>query len=105
MDGVEVRKVALEIEVEVRKEIDLVDDDELAGSKHQRVLERLVLALGDRGDHHAVVLADLELRRTDEVADVLDHEEVELVERRATASAERTMFASRWHSPPKPGRC
>ena len=54
---------------------------ELAGAEHQRVLERLVLALGDRADHHARVLADAELGRADEVADVLDHQQVELVER------------------------
>ena len=52
--------------------------------------------------HRARVLADAELGRADEVADVLDHEQVDLVERQL-GSAERTMFASRWHSPPKPG--
>ena len=53
----------------------------VARAEHERVLERLVLALGDRRDHHAVVLADAELGRADEVADVLDHQQVELVER------------------------
>ena len=84
------------------QQVDLVDEHELAGAEHQRVLQRLVLALGDRADHHARVLADAELGRADEVADVLDDEQVEVVERRSPASAERTMFASRWHSPPKP---
>ena len=41
----------VEVEVEVRQQVDLVDHDQLAGAEHQRVLERLVLALGDRGDH------------------------------------------------------
>ena len=93
----------VEVEVEVRQQVDLVEHDELAGAEHQRVLERLVLALGDRGDHHPRVLADPELGRADEVADVLDHQQVDRRPAGSTAARERTMFASRWHSPPKPG--
>ena len=63
------------------QQVDLVDHDQLAGAEHQRVLERLVLALGDRADHHPGVLADPELGRADEVADVLDHQQVDLLER------------------------
>ena len=76
----------LEVEVQVREQVDLVDQHQLAGAEHQRVLERLVLALGDRGDHHPRVLADPELGRADEVADVLDHEQVDLVERQRRAA-------------------
>ena len=78
----------------MRQQVDLVDHHELAGAEHERVLQRLVLALGDGRDHHALVLADVELGRADEVADILDHEQVDLVERERR-SAERTMFASR----------
>ena len=70
-----------DVEVDVRQQVDLVQDHELAGAEHQRVLERLVLALGDRRDHHARVLADPELGRAHEVADVLDHEQVDLIQR------------------------
>ena len=59
------------------EQVDLVDDHELAGAEHQRVLQRLVLALGDRGDHDPRVLADAELGRADEVADVLDDQQVD----------------------------
>ena len=100
---VEVVEEPVEVEVEVRQQVDLVDQHQLAGAEHQRVLERLLLALGDRGDHDPRVLADPELGRADEVADVLDHQQVDVVERQLAGSAERTMFASRWHSPPKPG--
>ena len=79
--GVDVRQQLLDVDVEVGEEVDLVDHDEVARAEHQRVLERLLLALGDRADHRAHVLADLELGRADEVADVLDHEHVDLVER------------------------
>ena len=52
-----------------------------AGAEHHRVLERLLLALGDRVHHRLGVLADVELGRAHEVADVLDHQQVELLER------------------------
>jgi hypothetical protein len=80
MDRVKVGEEAFEIELEVRQEVDLVDQDQLAGAEHERVLERLVLALGHRADHHPSVLADPELGRADEVADVLDHQQVDLPE-------------------------
>ena len=51
------------------------------GPEHHRVLERLLLALGDRVDHRPRVLTDVELGRAHEVADVLDDEQVEVVER------------------------
>ena len=79
--GVEVVQEALEIDLQVRHEVELVDQHEVARAEHQRVLQRLVLALGDRGDHHARVLADVELRRAHEVADVLDDEQVDVVQR------------------------
>ena len=81
MDRVEVVQVALHVEVHVREQVELVDHDQLAGAEHQRVLERLVLALGDRGDHDPHVLADPELGRADEVADVLDDQQVDLLQR------------------------
>ena len=35
---------------------------------------RLVVALGDRGEHHPGLLAQVEQGRADQVADVLDHD-------------------------------
>ena len=71
----------VEIEIQVRQQVDLVDQHELAGPEHQRVLQRLVLALGHRAHHHARILADAKLGRAHEVADVLDDQQVDLVER------------------------
>ena len=73
------REQGVDVEVEMRKQIDLVDDHHVDGAEHDRILERLLLALGDGTYHRPAVLADVELRRTDEVADVLDHEQVEVV--------------------------
>lgn len=36
----------LDGEIEIRQQVDLVEDDERCGAKHMRVLKRLVLALG-----------------------------------------------------------
>ena len=79
--GVEEPVEALHREVDVLEQVDLVDDDQLAGAEHERVLAGLVVALGDRGDHDPRVLADVELGGADEVADVLDDQQVDLVER------------------------
>ena len=57
------------------------DADRLARPEHLRVLERLVLPLRHGSDHGARILADAELRGAHQVADVLDHKEVDLVER------------------------
>jgi hypothetical protein len=77
---VDVGEEPVEVEVEVRQEVELVDDHHVHGVEHDRVLERLLLAFGDGVDHRPDVLADVELGRAHEVADVLDDEEVELGE-------------------------
>jgi len=71
----------LQVELEVREQVDLVHDHDVDGTEHHRVLERLVLALRDRIHHRPRVGTDIELGRAHEVADVLDHEQVEIVER------------------------
>src|SRR5262245_61936645 len=50
VDVVEGVEEAVDVVLEVREQIDLVHQHELAGAEGPRVLERLVLALGDRGD-------------------------------------------------------
>ena len=82
--GIDVAQVGveqIEIEVEVGQEVDLVDDHDVGRAEHDRVLEGLLFAFGDREDHCPGVLADIELGRADQVADVLDHDEVEVGER------------------------
>ena len=67
-------------------EIALREEDEVRRLEHHRVLERLVLALGDGEDDHVRRLPEVVDRRADEVPDVLDEEDVrslpgEVVER------------------------
>ena len=64
-------------------EVDLGDQGDVGGVEDGGVLERLVLALGDGEEDEAQALAQIVGGRADQVADVLDEEEVELVERPA----------------------
>src|ERR1035441_2897715 len=59
-------------------EIDLADEDHVRRLEHGRILQRLVFALGDRQQHDAQVLAQIVGGRTNEVADILDDQEVEV---------------------------
>ena len=63
------------------------------------VLERLVLSLGHREQDAAQVLAQVVARRADEVADVLDEQEVQEARSQST-SAVLTISASRWQTVP-----
>jgi len=72
-----------EVEVEMREQVDLVQHDHVDGAEHHRVLQRLVLALRDRIHHRPRVGPDVELGRTHEIADVLDDDQVEAIERQA----------------------
>ena len=77
MEHGDVAARALDIEIAVGREVDLVDEGDLALLEHERIFHRLVIALR-HGEHDgARVLAERELRGTDEVADVLDNEQVE----------------------------
>ena len=71
----------VQVVVQVGQQVDLVHHHQLAGAEHQRVLQRLVLALGDRAHHGLGVLAHAELGRADQVAHVLDHQQVDPVQR------------------------
>ncbi|VTR68678.1 hypothetical protein DESC_720056 [Desulfosarcina cetonica] len=67
------------VEIEIGQKVDLVEQGGVAFPEHQGVFGRFVLAFGDRQDHHALVLADVELGRADQVADVLHDEQVDAV--------------------------
>ncbi|MFN8021243.1 MAG: hypothetical protein U0Q03_06910 [Acidimicrobiales bacterium] len=85
--GIDVAQVGVEapeVEVEVRQEVGLVDDHHVGRPEHHRIARRLLHSPSVTEEHHqADVLADVELGRADQVADVLDDDEVELVERQA----------------------
>ncbi len=63
------------VELHVRQEIDLVQDEQVRRMEHVRILERLVLAFGDREDHDLVRFAQIERGGADEIADVFDQQQ------------------------------
>ena len=81
VDGAEVAEKLLEVEVQVREEVGLVDEHEAGRAEHRGVLEGLLLAFDYRVGHHPNVLTDPELRRADQVPDVLYDENVDVVQR------------------------
>jgi len=66
-----VRAAGVQIEVHVRHEVHLVDENQIGHGEHVRILQRFVGTLGDRDDHHLAALAEVEQRRADQVTDVL----------------------------------
>ena len=65
----------VDVEIHVRQQVDLVQDEEIRRVEHVRILERLVVAFRHRQDHDLVRLAQIERRRADEIADVLDQQQ------------------------------
>ena len=57
--------------------VHLADNHHVRRLEHRRILQRLVLPLGYRQQHDAQVLAQIVGRRADQVADVLDDQQVE----------------------------
>ena len=69
------RLAAQNIEIDMRRKIDLADDHQFSSLEHMRIFERLVVAFGDRENHHFRPFAKIEQSRTDEIANILDHEQ------------------------------
>jgi cystathionine beta-lyase len=65
------------IKLDGSRQVDLRDDRHVGGVEDCRVLERLVFPLGHREQHQSQVLAQVERGRADEIADVLDEQEIE----------------------------
>ena len=81
MHRVDVGEESVEVDIDMRQQVDLVDDHQLTRAEHQRIFECLVFAFSDGRDHHPMIFADAKLGGTDEIADVFDHEQIELRER------------------------
>ena len=51
----------------MRQQVDLVENQEVGGSEHVRILERFVVALGHRKNHHLGALAEIEKSGADKM--------------------------------------
>src|SRR5918993_5832986 len=79
IDRVQVPEELLQIKVQMLQQVHFVYQHEVRRAEHQRILEGLLLPLGDRVDYYPGVLPNLELRRTDQVPDVLYNQDVYVV--------------------------
>ena len=69
----------LEIEIKVRHDIYLVDNHRIANAEHQGIFEGFVVPFGHREDHGVLDSACIKLSRTNEIADILQDNEVVLI--------------------------
>ena len=68
------------VKVEIILQVVLVHHQCLGGGEHQGVFLHLVVPLGDGEEGHPEALADVELRRAHQVADVLHENDVQVVQ-------------------------
>ena len=63
------------IEIEVRQQVDLVQQHEARGAEHVGVFDRFVFALGHGQNRHLVRFPQIKGRRADQIADVFDQQQ------------------------------
>ena len=73
-------QAACDVEIQVGEEVDLVEEHDRGIVKHLRILERLVLSLGDGEHDDLVVFSQVEGRGADQVPHVLDEDDPRAVE-------------------------
>ena len=95
----DVGRVPPDVEVHVGQQVGLADQHDVGPAEHVRVLDRLVRALGYRREHDPGRLAQVEQRRADQVAHVLDDDHGP-GRGSSACSASATMTASRWQPTP-----
>jgi hypothetical protein len=79
-DPLEVQDGPFSIEASGGCEISFGDDRYTGRVEHGWILQRLVLAFGHRQQHHPQILAQVVIRGTDEIPNILDDQQVERVE-------------------------
>ena len=66
----------VKIKIDVREQVDLIDEQRRRFLEHQRIFCGFVCALGRGKQHDLHVLADFEFGRTDQIADIFDNEQI-----------------------------
>src|SRR6202012_246064 len=72
--------IRVDVDVQIRHQIDLVEQYHVHGAEHHRVLQWFVIPFGDRINHRLGVFAHVELGRAHQISDVFDDHQVELVQ-------------------------
>ena len=68
----------IHVKVKVGQNVHFVDNQGIAHGEHQRVLQGLVMPLGDGEDHHVFGSAGVKLRRTNQIAHILQHRQIQV---------------------------
>lgn len=71
----------LDVIIKVRLEVDFIEHYHIAIGEHGRVFIRFIVALGHTGNHDALVFSQDKSIRANQVADVLDEQQVGLFQR------------------------
>src|SRR6266446_269069 len=69
-----------DVEVEIWQQVDFIQQHQIGLGEHVRILQRLVLAFGDRQYDYLMRLTEVDSRRADEIADILDEEKAALIQ-------------------------
>ena len=69
-----------DVEVEIWQQVDFIQQPQIDLGEHVRELQRLILAFGDRQYDYLMRLTEVDSRRADEIADILDEEKAALVQ-------------------------
>lgn len=64
-----------DVATQIGQQVDFVNDAQPGALEYIRILQGLVVTLGDAYDNHAPGLAQIEHGRTDQIADILDEEQ------------------------------
>jgi drug/metabolite transporter (DMT)-like permease len=80
IDALDVPASRRDVELGVLQQVALAYHHHRRALEQQRVLGRLVMALGDAEHGHTPMLSQIEVRRADGVAYVLDHQQIEPIE-------------------------
>lgn len=70
---------SVHIEVEIRQNVDLVDDQRVANLEYKGILKRLVVPFGNGEDHDVFYCTCVELGRAHKVPHVFENDKVQIL--------------------------
>ena len=80
MDQADIFDGGFAVIVEVREQIDFVQQGDITDPKHQRIFNRFVFPFGHAEDHGPGVLADIKFGRADQVPHIFNNQTVDIIQ-------------------------
>lgn len=68
------------LKIDGEGEVDLANQHHVRSFEQSRIFQRFILTLGDRKQNHAQIFAQVERRRTHQVANILNHQKVQAIQ-------------------------